>query len=233
MRQISEQVFAEDFLFDMEIETPLMPNPYQQLPYLIIEDLFDERLCRQVVNTIQANNDAEAARLRSRTKKLDKSIRKTCIHTLSAPHQALYDEAMEKARPQIEAYFALSLTTSTAVQVLEYVKNSFYIAHADDSSMIVDEHGSVVAFKQVAPHRKISTVLFVSEYSDEIKDGYHFNGGELAFNYFKNAQGEAVMIRPKMGTLIAFASNPIYTHEVKEVNEGYRLTLVQWHDALL
>jgi SM-20-related protein len=33
--------------------------------------------------------------------------------------------------------------------------------------------------------------------------------------------------------LVVFASNPIYTHEVKEVKEGYRLTLVQWHDALL
>jgi len=233
MRQISDKVFAEDFLFEMEIETPLLPNPYQELPYLIIEDLFDEQLCRQIINTVQADNDAETARLRSRTKKLDKSIRKTCIHTLSAPHQALYDEAVEKVRPQIEDYFALSLTTSTAVQVLEYIPGSFYIPHADDSSMIVDEEGNIVAFKQVASHRKISTVLFVSEYSDEIKEGYHFNGGELAFNYFKDAKGETVMIRPKMGTLIAFASNPIYTHEVKEVNEGYRLTLVQWHDALL
>ena len=217
----------------MEIETPLMPNPYQELPYLIIEDLFDEQLCRQVVNTVQADNDAQAAKLRSRTRKLDRNIRKTNIHTLSAPHQSLYDEAFEKARPQIEAYFALSLTTSTAVQVLEYTKNSFYISHADDSSMIVDEQGDIVAFKQVAPQRKISTVLFMSEYSEEVKDGYHFNGGELAFNYFKDREGNTVMLRPKMGMMIAFASNPIYTHEVKEVNEGYRLTLVQWHDALL
>jgi SM-20-related protein len=233
VRQISDKVFAEDFLFEVEIATPLMPNPYVERPYLIFEDLLDQQCCRQIISAIQRDEDAENAALRSRRKKLDRSIRKTKIYTLLPIHQELYDQAFAKIRPQIEAFFALSLTTSTAVQVLEYTKGSFYKAHADDSSVLVDKKGKTVGFKQVAPHRKLSTVLFVSEHSEEVHDGYSYSGGELAFNYFHERNGDVVTLKPKMGSLVVFASNPIYTHEVKEVKEGYRLTLVQWHDALL
>jgi SM-20-related protein len=233
VRQISDKVFAEDFLFELDIATPLMPNPYLEYPYLIIENLLDQQCCKQIISAIQRDDDAQTAALRSRKKKLDKSIRKTKIYTLMPIHQELYEQAFERIRPQIEAFFALSLTTSTAVQVLEYTKGSFYKAHADDSNVLVDKKGETIGFKQVAPHRKLSTVLFISEHSDDVQDQYSYSGGELAFNYFHDLNGNTLTLKPKMGTLVVFASNPIYTHEVKEVIEGYRLTLVQWHDALL
>ncbi len=232
LRQISDKIFAEDFLFELDIAMPLMPNPYNELPYLIIEDFLDERTCQQIINNIQKDNNAKDAALRSRSKKLNQRIRKTKIYKLKRLHAKLYAEAFAKARPQIEAFFALSLTTATDVQVLEYTEGYFYKPHADDSSMLIDQDGNIIGFKQVAPQRKLSSVLFASAYSESITDPYSFNGGELTFNYFRDQEGNTVMFKPKMGTLIVFASNPIYTHEVKPVNEGYRLTLVQWHDAI-
>lgn len=165
-----------------------MPNPYNELPYLIIEDFLDERTCQQIINTVQKDNNAKEAALRSHSKKLNQRIRKTKIYKLKRLHAKLYAEAFAKAQPQIEAFFALSLTTATDVQILEYTKGYFYKPHADDSSILIDLDGAIIGFKQVAPQRKLSSVLF--------------------------------------------ASNPIYTHEVKPVNDGYRLTLVQWHDAI-
>lgn len=232
MRQISDKVFAEDFLFQLDIAMPLMPNPYNELPFIIIEDFLDEPTCRQIVNAVQKDNNAKSAALRSRAKQLDQKIRKTKIYKLKRLHKKLYTQAFEQARSKIEDFFALSLTTSTDVQVLEYTEGSFYKPHADDSSVLVDADGCIVGFKQVAPQRKLSSVLFVSEYSDTVTDAYTFNGGELAFNYFRDSENRTVMLKPKRGTLIVFASNPIYTHEVKPVKEGYRLTLVQWHDAI-
>jgi SM-20-related protein len=231
-RQISDKIFAEDFLFELDIALPLMPNPYFELPYLVIEDFLDERTCQQLIHSVQKDNNAKNAALRSRSKKLNQRIRKTKIYTLKRLHAKLYADAFEKARPQIEAFFALSLTTATDVQVLEYTKGSFYKAHADDSSVLIDQEGIIVGFKQVAPQRKLSSVMFASKYDATVTDDYSFNGGELIFNYFRDSENSAVMIKPKMGTLIVFASNPIYTHEVKTVQEGYRLTLVQWHDAI-
>ena len=233
MRQISDKVFAEDFLFELELATPLLPSPYAERPYLVIEDFLDASLCRAIIDTTQRDSDVVEAKLRSTQNTLDQKIRNTKIHRLSPHHQTLYDEALSNYRAEIEHFFTLSLTQSTQPQLLEYTKGSFYKAHADDSSVLMDRVGTVAGFKQVAPQRKLTTLLFLSEYSTEADTPYQFSGGELTFNYLKDTQGEAVTLRPKMGTLLVFGSNPIYTHEVKEVTAGYRLTLAQWHDAIL
>lgn len=209
-----------------------MPNPYNELPYLIIEDFLDERTCQQIINNVQKDNNSKNAALRSRSQKLNQHIRKTKIYKLKRLHAKLYADAFEKARPQIEAFFALSLTTATDVQVLEYTKGYFYKPHADDSSVLINHEKHIIGFKQVAPLRKLSSVMFASKHNAAVTDEYSFNGGELIFNYFRDKENNAVMLKPKMGSLIIFPSNPIYTHEVKPVQEGYRLTLVQWHDAI-
>ena len=43
---------------------------------------------------------------------------------------------------KIEDYFKLALTTSTKVQVLKYLKDSFYTMHSDDSSMLYKKWGT-------------------------------------------------------------------------------------------
>lgn len=233
MRQISDHIFAEEFLFERDIATPLLPSPYNEYPFMIIENFLNDAACKAIVDSIKKSNDAIEAKLRSRKKKLNPKIRKTKIYTLRGVHKKLYDSAMLAIRPEIEAFFALSLTLSTKPQVLEYTKGSFYRPHADDSSFLLDGNGVLLGFKQVTPERKITTVFFGTDFSEVPSTPYQFSGGELAFSYFKDAEGLPFEYKPKMGSLLVFASNPIYTHEVKEVKEGYRLTIAQWHDALL
>jgi len=233
MRQISDEVFAEDFLFDVEIATPLLPSPYARLPYLVIENFLDDTTCKEIIDQAQSIHDSIDAQLRSDTRADNQKIRKTKIHTLSSYHQDLYDKAFDTIREEIEHFFALSLTQATKPQLLEYTAGSFYKPHSDDSSVLIDRSKNIIGFKQVAPARKITTLLFVSEYCESDPDAYHFCGGELAFSYFQNSEGQALHIKPKMGTLIVFGSNPIYTHEVKEVTDGFRLTVAQWHDGIL
>ncbi len=233
MRQISDEVFAEDFLFEVEIATPLLPSPYAKLPYLVIENFLDDATCREIIDQVQAIQDGSDAQLRSATHTDNQKIRKTKIHTLSSYHQDLYDKAFDTIREKIEHFFTLSLTQATKTQVLEYTAGSFYKPHSDDSSVLVDKSKSIIGFKQVAPTRKITTLLFVSEHCEKDPDTYQFCGGELSFSYFTNTQGEALIIKPKMGSMIVFGSNPIYTHEVKEVTDGFRVTVAQWHDGIL
>ncbi|MEN8147901.1 MAG: 2OG-Fe(II) oxygenase [Campylobacterota bacterium] len=233
MHQISDKVFAEDFLFELDIATPLLPSPYEAFPFLVIENFLDEETCREIIDSAKTDRDAADAELRSSDKALNQQIRNTRIHELSSLHQRLYDEAFDTLRPQIENFYALSLTSSTKPQLLEYTKGSFYKAHSDDSSVLVDKGGNIAGFKQVAPQRKVTTLLFVSEQGKGDLSPYQFSGGELTFNYFKDSEDQALLLTPKMGTLIVFGSNPIYTHEVKVVEDGYRLTVAQWHDAIL
>ncbi len=233
MHQISDKVFAEDFLFELDIATPLLPSPYEEFPFLIIENFLDEATCKEIIDQAKASSDVTDAQLRSSITSLNQKIRNTKIHTLTTLHQKLYDDALNTIRPQIDNFFSLSMTSSTKPQVLEYTKGSFYKAHSDDSSILIDKSGNIKGFKQVAPQRKVTTLLFISEHSDDKLSPYQFSGGELTFNYFKDSEGLPLILTPKMGTLIVFGSNPIYTHEVKVVEDGYRLTVAQWHDAIL
>ncbi|MGB5964370.1 MAG: 2OG-Fe(II) oxygenase [Sulfurimonadaceae bacterium] len=233
MHQISDKVFAEDFLFEVDIATPLLPSPYEEFPFLLIENFLDEATCKVIIDTAKQSSDTKSAELRSRHKTLNPKIRKTKILRLTDLHQKLYDEALETIRPKIESFFTLSMTLSTKPQLLEYTKGSFYKAHSDDSSVLVDKKGTIKGFKQVAPQRKVTTLLFISEYSDKELSPYQFSGGELTFNYFIDSENRPLLLTPKMGTIIIFGSNPIYTHEVKVVEDGYRLTVAQWHDAIL
>ncbi len=240
MRQVSNAVFCEDFILDMELATRLMPNQYYDYPYLLIEGFLPEFTCNIIAeHTFNASEEAEAAKVKTTIlnsvvdPSIDESIRKTVIHMLPETLLEDYEKSFIRHQKQIEDFFSIALTTATKVQVLEYTKGAFYIKHADDSNELVNENGETVGFLQVAPQRKISTVLFTTSYSTEKKDNKHFNGGELVFNYLLDAQGKPVKFYPKAGDMLVFPSNPIYSHEVMPVEEGYRLTLVQWHNGII
>ena len=113
-------------------------------------------------------------------------------------------------------------------------EGDFYIKHADDSREIVDKEGETVAFNCIVPTRKLSTVLFgTSHSSNKLSSNEEtFEGGELVFNYLFDESGKPLVIYPKAGDMIIFFSNPFFSHEVKAVTSGYRLSMVQWHNAL-
>ncbi|MDD5117442.1 MAG: 2OG-Fe(II) oxygenase [Sulfuricurvum sp.] len=213
----------------MNIPTKRLPNPYQDFPYMVIEGVLSPHECRAI--TAAALEDKEAVQAELRGRSLDTTIRKTDIHTLSSEHRAVYDRRFEAVRKEIEDFFALSLSTSTDVQVLGYESGSFYVRHSDDASELQDHNGNTVGFRTVAPERKLTTVLFTTSYTPNPTDTDHFSGGELLFNYLCDASGNTITLRPEAGDMVVFFSNPYFSHEVLPVKSGYRLSLVQWHNA--
>lgn len=239
LRQISGNIFCDDFLDDCHIETKLFPSPYRELPYLLIENFLDTKICDTIAADVRQSNDAQMAMLKTTLLEsvvdpsVDESIRKTHIHTLKKRHAALYREAFITHQAEIERFFNVALTTATDIQVLEYQKGFFYKRHADDSSELVNDEGKLVGFIPVAPQRKITTVLFATSHGNPEANPHGFNGGELVFNYLFDAEGTQVTIQPKAGQMVVFPSNPFFSHEVLPVTDGYRLTLVQWHNAII
>lgn len=238
MQQISNLIFCDDDIAEMPLESRLMPNPYNDYPYLFIENFLPEATCCALAKMIREDSDAEEAKIKTTLLQsvvnptVDTSIRKTAIYKLDEQQELLYNEAFAAHQGSIERFFSLALTTATTVQVLEYTEGSFYIRHADDSSELVNDEGETVGFIQIAPQRKLTTVLFCTSHEIHQNSGVHFSGGELRFNYLCNAEGSPVTLRPKAGDMIIFPSNPIYSHEVLPVTSGYRLTMVQWHNAI-
>tara|TARA_B100001063_G_scaffold165010_1_gene153942 strand:- start:19642 stop:20307 length:666 start_codon:yes stop_codon:yes gene_type:complete len=220
----------------MDIKTGILPNPYYDLPFMIIKNFLSEKTCDEITSSMRLNQDICEAEIRKyeAIKNLtgkDTSIRKTNIHKLSPTQTNLYNENFLKHKKDIEKFFNLCITTSTEIQALEYTKGSFYKQHSDDSSVLLKDD-EVVGFLPVALERKITSVLFTTNHSDIVSKN-NFDGGELIFNYLYDRKGEIVQIKPKAGDMILFFSNPYFTHEVLEVKKGFRVSLVQWHDAII
>ena len=186
MVQISNHIFCEKFLIDLDIKTWLLPNPYYDYPYMIIKKFLPVITCESITEEIRTSQDIVNAKIRKKVgvkidADIDKSIRKTNIHKLNATHELIYRDNFLKHQNDIERFFNIALTTSTSIQALEYTKGSFYKQHSDDSNVLVKE-GKVVGFLPVARQRKISTVLFTTSCSD-VTSQNTFQGGELLFNY--------------------------------------------------
>lgn len=239
MRQISGKIFCDDFLDHCHIETTLFPSPYHELPYLLIDDFLDIETCALIAEDVRRDNDAQKAMLKTTLLEsvvdpsVDETIRKTHIYTLKKHHAEYYRNAFIRHQPEIERFFNVALTTATDIQALEYQKGFFYKRHADDSSELIDAQGNLAGFVPVAPARKITTVLFATSHCDHGNTEGCFKGGELIFNFLYDEQGRAVKVEPKAGQMLIFPSNPWFSHEVLPVTEGYRLTLVQWHNAII
>ena len=231
MHQISNYVYARDELLTMDIPTRRLPNPYHDHPYMVIPGVLSLDECAAITHA--ALNDKESIRAQLRGKALDTTIRKTDIYTLSPEHLKLYQNRFDSIRGTIEEFFALSLSKSTDVQVLGYGRGSFYRRHSDDSSELRNSDGSTVGFRTVAPERKLTSIVFATSYVSHSADDDHFSGGELLFNYLCDANGNTITLRPTAGDMVIFLSNPYFSHEVLPVIDGFRLSLVQWHNALL
>lgn len=238
MRQISNFVYCDDFIADLRYETRLAANPYYDYPYLLIENFLSHQACADIAAYTKEKSDGEHALVKKSimgvvVPELEEDIRKTAIHQLPELLLEGYHLSFAYYQKRIEDYFSVALTTATEVQALEYTKDGFYVKHADDSNELVNSDGETVGFVQVAPERKITTVLFATSHASQADKGLHFDGGELVFNYLFDADGAPVRLRPKAGDMVVFPSNPLYSHEVLPVTSGYRLTLVQWHDAII
>lgn len=237
--QISNFIYCDEFISDLQLETKLMPNQYHDYPYLVIENFFSESICKEITDYTRNAFEIEQAKVKTTllnsvvNPSVDESIRKTIIHTLPEIFLSIYDKTFKMHQAEIEKYFSIALTISTELQALEYTKGSFYIKHSDDSNEIINSEGETVGFTQVAPQRKLTTVLFTTPYSEDENPDNGFVGGELVFNYLFDESAEQIKFLPKAGDMIVFPSNPIYSHEVLQVKSGYRLTLVQWHNAII
>ena len=239
MQQISNHIYCDDFISSLKLRTKIIPNQYYDYPYLIIKNFFSKSTCHDISNYCYSASEGEKAKVKTRVlnsivePSIDTTIRKTIIHKLPDIYLNMYEENFKLHQADIEHFFSVALTTATTLQTLEYTKDSFYIKHADDSNELINDAGETVGFIQVAPARKITTVLFTTSHKKHNDKAISFEGGELVFNYLFDSNSEQVRLHPEAGDMIVFPSNPIYSHEVLSVKSGYRLSLVQWHNAII
>jgi SM-20-related protein len=237
LKQLSKFVYCEDFLDELVLVNNSVPNMQNDYPYMIIKDFLPKEIIKLIQDRVYEKSDAVVAEINNLVQSttvestIKDSIRKTNMYALDDDLLDIYEEAFLEHKPSIEEYFSIRLTQYSQLQVLEYLKGFFYKNHSDDSNGLADNDGNPIAFIPVAPQRKITTILFGSDHSDTPKAPESFSGGEILFNYLSDKDGNTIEYKPVAGDMLVFPSNPYFSHEVKMVEDGYRLTLVQWHDG--
>lgn len=116
-------------------------------------------------------------------------------------HDKIFDRFERDFRPAYEKYtqdFMVPCTQKEDYEILKYGKGNFFIDHVDDGLFMT---------------RKVSIVYYFN-------DGY--KGGEIIFPRFD------LEIKPKANQLLLFPANYIYNHNVNEVTEGTRYSMVNW-----
>ena len=121
-------------------------------------------------------------------------------------------------------------------QILVYKEGCFYKRHSDNCSEVLNPKKETTEFKPVAVQRVITTVLFLSStYNSENQNDseFKFDGGELQFDYLYTSDLKKLKISPLEGDFVSFLSNPYFSHSVKKVKLGTRISVVQWHNAII
>ena len=104
---------------------------------------------------------------------------------------------------------------------MAYEVGGHYISHSDNSIM---EPPYTMIFPSI-----FSTVLYLNDWSHDLKDGGDFEGGELVFTHLVDrVSNSRPTVYPKRGLLAIFPSNTIFRHKVNPVRAGIRLSLANW-----
>lgn len=116
-------------------------------------------------------------------------------------HEQIFDRFERDFKLVYEKYtqdFKVPCSQKEDYEILKYGQGNFFIDHIDDGLFMT---------------RKVSIVYY---FNDEYK------GGEIIFPRFD------LEIKPKANQLLLFPANYIYNHNVNEVTEGTRYSMVNW-----
>ena len=238
MKKISKFLYYNDEYLDSKIpdSTNIKGNQDADIPFMILENLLSPTECDAIVSKLIKKGpywDAAVVSEKKDEGKLNKKARNTMAFTLDVEDVEKYKKIIEVIKPQIEDFFKIILGSTTGLQTLGYGKDHFYKLHTDNCTPIF-ENGEFIRWSHTIPHRKITTILFLTESVQELKENDigTFIGGQVKFHYLKDQHGNTISVFPKKGTLIAFPSGPHFSHSVENVEDGFRVSIVEWYDGV-
>lgn len=158
---------------------------------------------------------AEAAEMLGETITLDESARRASLVDVDEQTLRFIEERLESARDRAARFFAVPLTGREGPSLLRYPPGGFFARHRD--------RGDVPAWPDAA-RRQVALVVFLSSSRDANGSGA-FSGGVLRL-LPDDGSLPPIDVIPTAGTLVAFPATTL--HEVTEVRDGVRDTVVDW-----
>ncbi len=237
MKQISKLLFYDEIL-DLTIPKNIknLGNPWFDYPFFIKDNFLNSDEIDTIFGDIKDENSKIASIKQIKDNyidtKIDTNYRKTDTFSISNLSKSLYLNRFANVKLEIEQFFRFSMIESDNLQLLGYKKGYFYSMHSDNANYILNKNGDIEHWRVVASERKVTTVLFLTTEVENSPKAREHIGGSLVFNFLFDEDKKLATIKPKAGLLIAFPSNPYFAHSVEKVIEGYRASVVSWHNGV-
>ena len=151
---------------------------------------------------------------------VDEETRRTKSAKVSESAISLVEERLLAIKPQLESHFGVALSRWQPPQFLVYRRGDFFRPHPD-----ISEDPDAPQF---AKERRVSIVIFLNDESPKPKPECYCGGSLTFYGLFDDprAKGLGLPLVGQAGLLIAF--RPEILHEVTEVTDGERYTIVSW-----
>lgn len=162
---------------------------------------------------------------------VNKWVRNTHWLQLDTEDKKEYDLCIKSAKKQINDFFWVKLKESEWLSVLGYEPGWHYSLHSDSCWPAFDNNWKFTKWERTRKTREITTIVFLWDSTITTSDNTKFIWWNVSFDYLKDINGKSFLFTPKKWTLLAFPSNPYFSHTVHEVIAWYRVTLVEWFDA--
>lgn len=238
LTQVSNKIYSPKAWLDNLVpqEMKIYPNPYYDYPFIYENIDFDFSGMKDFISVHE--DESKKIGIISTDDglilpKKNTEIRNTYNIIPDDNFLSEYNRFFESQKEKIERFFNVSLMQSIEPQILIYKDGCFYKRHSDNCSEIVDINSQLVEFKPVAPARVVTTVLFITSNKKSPENDFEFSGGELQFDFLYDDKLRKVSIKPQEGDFVSFLSNPYFSHSVKKVKKGTRISIVQWHNAIV
>jgi SM-20-related protein len=190
------------------------------LGLFVVEDFLEADDCARLRDEMRSASLTAATVLRRGVSGIDDGVRKTKRAAVSSATEARLRRRLQAARPRLEDHFGLRLRRCEDPQFLVYRAGDFFALHEDSSDHPDDP--------QYIQGRRVSAVIFLNGQRKAAGPESYSGGSLVLYGLLGGTRGETIgfPVPAAAGLLVAFRSD--VKHEVKEVVQGERYTIVSW-----
>lgn len=212
----------------------MRPRDFEVFGLFVREQVLDEATRLAALECAAAGGGESAAVLPAGETSL--AVRDDVRHAWEVPLPGALEgqlvAAIERLRPDIEAWCGCALAPCEAVAVMRYPAGAFYRSHRDRPQQAAahitrpspppapDDPDSSGFVLDALVRRRVSVVVFLNA------AGSAFTGGELRLFDLVDEAPDGLDLVPEAGTLVAFSSDLL--HEVRPITGGERVSMVAW-----
>lgn len=234
-KKISKKLKYNSEYLDSKIpdECKYLWNPDWDYPFLVINNVLPDNICDWIMDKLTKASKDSFAEISSwsNSDKVNKNVRNTHWLRLDEFDREHYDNWMKKAKEEINKFFWLELKNSEWLSVLGYEAWGHYKLHSDNCCPLFDKEWTFIGWEHTRKTRKITTIVFLWDSTINSNSNTEFLWWNVSFDYLIDENNKPFLFSPKKWMLLAFPSNPYFSHTVHKVLDWYRVSLVEWFDA--